>query len=258
MGKKKQQASLAPIRNNIILTKDTPFAVSEAYKATRTNLMFKLNENGKNSVVVTSSYLAEGKTSTCVNLAITFAATGSRVLIIDADLRKPRVHRLLNLPLTPGLTDNLAGLTEDNCIRPTVYENLFLLSAGTVPPNPSELLISDKMNDIIDAACKAFDYVFIDTPPVGLVTDASILAAKVTGALVVARQGYSTKDGVKAAIDAIESSGANVLGFIFNDVDIEKTAYRRDKKYGSRYGYKYSYGYGYGGYGNGDKNKNKE
>lgn len=262
MSRKQQQASLAGGRKDVVLTQDSPFAVAEAYKAARTNIMFKLTEKGKNSLVFTSAYLAEGKTTTCVNLAITFSQTGSKVLVIDADLRKPRVHRLLNVPLAPGLSDTLAGMADGSCIKQTSFENLYVLSAGTIPPNPAELLTSDTMTKLLESACETFDYVFIDTPPVGLVTDASVLAAKTTGALLVARQGYSTKDGIKSAIEALESSGANIIGFIFNDVDVEKTAYRYGRRYGSRYGYKYGYkyggygyGYGYGGYGYGSKSK---
>ena len=225
----KKSSSFSYKRTNIILSQSTPFAVAEAYKAARTNLMFKLNSKEKNTLIVTSSDAYEGKTTTCVNLAITFAQTGSKVLLIDADLRKPFVHKLLDAPLVPGLTDHIAGLTEDTPIRPTSYENLYLLPAGTVPPNPSELLMSDSMAKFINQASEDFDYVFIDTPPVGVVTDASVLAPKTTGALVVARQNYSTKDAVKSAIASLESAGANVLGFIFNDVNLDSRSKKKGK-----------------------------
>lgn len=229
-------------RQDLVLSPQTPFAVVEAYKAARTNFMFMLSGSGKKEMIFTSAVPAEGKTTTCINLAITFAQTGSRVLIIDADMRKPRMHRLLKIPASPGLSDRLGNLTQSDCIYTTAFENVFALPAGTLPPNSAELLASDTMMRLMTELNERFDYIFIDTPPVDVVTDAAVIASRFHGLVLVVREGISRKEVLQSAVGALEQAGVNILGIILNDVDIGKyaTRYRYNTKYG-RYSYKYGY-----------------
>ena len=137
---------------NSIINKDTSFTVIEAFKAARTNLMFMLDsQSDKNSIVFTSYAPMDGKSTTCLNLAITFAQTGAKILVIDADMRKPALHRYMKTQSKPGLSEVLAGISEDKpCIYKTDVDNLFILPSGTVPPNPTELLISKRMEKLIE------------------------------------------------------------------------------------------------------------
>jgi capsular exopolysaccharide synthesis family protein len=232
-----------------IISDKSSFSIVESYKVARTNLMFKLNTMGNNDaknkcVVFTSASEAEGKTTTCINLAISFAQTGLKILIIDSDMRKPSVHRYLNVQSGPGLSDKICGFAEDSvCIYPCEHENLFVMPAGTVPPNPAELLMSPRLDDYLDVYLQKFDYVFFDAPPVGMVTDAAIVGAKSAGVVFVVRQGITRKEEVKESIRKLDQAGSNILGFILNDVSKEKSAsyyYYRANHYG--YGYGKSYG----------------
>jgi capsular exopolysaccharide synthesis family protein len=233
-------------RLDLVLTKDTPFAVVEAYKAARTNFMFLLSDSGKKEVVFSSAISEEGKTTTCINLAITFAQTGSRILIIDADMRKPRVHRLLKIPSTPGLSDRLGNLTKQECIYATSFENVFVLPSGTIPPNPAELLASDAMKRLLSELNESFDYIFFDTPPVDVVTDAAVLASRLHGLILVTRQGYSRKEIMQSAVAALEQAGVTILGILLNDVNMDK--YSGRYRYSGRY-----YNYGRYSYSNNDQ-----
>lgn len=235
-----------PYIKSVLLNENSPFAINEAYKAVRTNLMFMVSGSGCKTVAVTSSYAEEGKTTTCINMAITFSQTGAKTLIIDADMRKPRVHRYFHLTSSPGLSDNLGGFTEDLCINETEYNNLFILPVGTIPPSPTELLGSPRMGKLLDELSTQFDYIFIDAPPINLVTDAAIIANKINGVLIIARQGTTTVDSLKQAVASLERVGSNILGFVLNDVSSSKYTKKYRRKYKKGYGYYYGYGYGYG------------
>lgn len=229
-------------RLDLVLSPQTPFSVVEAYKSARTNFMFLLSDSGKKEVVFTSAISEEGKTTTCINLAITFAQTGSRVLIIDADMRKPRIHRLMKIPSTPGLSDRLGNLTKLECVYATSFENVFVLPAGTIPPNPAELLASEAMRRLLTELNESFDYIFIDTPPVDVVTDAAVLASRLHGLILVARQGYSRKEIMQSAVAALEQAGVNILGILLNDVNTDKFSgrYRYSGRYHDYGRYSYS------------------
>lgn len=231
-------------RLDLVLSPETPFAVVEAYKTARTNFMFLLSDSGCKEMVFTSAISEEGKTTSCINLAITFAQTGSRILIIDADMRKPRIHRLMKIPSTPGLSDRLGNLTKQDCIYATSFENVFVLPAGTIPPNPAELLASESMRKLLADLNGSYDYIFIDTPPVDVVTDAAVLASRLHGLILVARQGYSRKEIMQSAIAALEQAGVNILGILLNDVNMEKYSgryrYNRYSKYNQYNRYSYS------------------
>lgn len=243
------------VRTSRVLNDKTSFEAREAYKAARTNLMFvlgKKNKTGNSNVCVfTSANQAEEKTTTCVNMALTVAQAGYRVLLIDADMRKPRIHKIFGIEETPGLSDKLSGMNEQSCVYEISCGNLFVLPAGTVPPNPAELLESETMDDLLRSAAKEFDFVFIDTAPIGVVTDAAVLCPKTAGTVLVTRYNSTTTDDVAEAAQQLTSVGGKILGTIMNDVDMHKMSrnghyrrYSRYNKYG-RYG-KYDYGYDYG------------
>ena len=225
-----------------IINKDSSFNIIEAFKAARTNLMFMLDsQSDKNSIVFTSYAPMDGKSTTCLNLAITFAQTGAKILVIDADMRKPALHRYLKTQSKPGLSELLAGMTDDQpCIYKTDVDNLFILPAGTIPPNPTELLISKNMEKLLEDCKPLFDYIFIDTPPLGLVTDAAIVGAKTLGIINIVNCERSRSEDVDAIKATVEQAGINLIGCIINAVPLAASTkkYRvRSNNYGYNYGY---------------------
>lgn len=235
-----------------IINPQTSFEIIEAYKATRTNVMFSLNnEKGCKKVVITSPTSGEGKTTTCINLACTFAETGAKVLIIDSDLRAPRLHKYLKLTNEKGLSNVLAGFNEvDECLLKTERENLDCLTSGPIPPNPVELVSADSMKELMDNLSQRYDYIFIDTPPLNIVTEALILSKYATGVIVVTRQKYTMYKMVERAINSLKFANAKIIGFVMNDVEDNKYVYGGYRVNGGyRYGNKRSRYVRYGYYG---------
>lgn len=237
-----------------ILNKRTPFVIQEAYRTARTNIIFSLadSDEGCKIVCITSANASEGKTTTALNLAITFAQTGSKVLLIDADLRKPRIHQYLGVIKSDGLTTILSRQKE---FEDVVYHNLRpgldCLTSGSIPPNPAELLGSEAMGKLFDKLKKEYDYVLIDTPPVTVVTDAVALSGYVSGIMLVVREGFTNYESIDQALSLLNIAKAKILGFFVNDIDamsMNYGSYRSGygKKYKSRYKYDKGYGYGYG------------
>lgn len=235
------------------------FRIEEAYKSIRTNIAFSVMKEGCKTIVVTSSMAGEGKTTTTIHLAISFAQAGQRVLLIDGDLRKPKIHQYFSLPNSPGLTNYLGASVQrgehvnvNSVTHKTQYSNLYVICSGSIPPNPSEILGSDPMSRFIDEVEMMYDYVIIDTPPINLVSDALPVIKKSDGVILVVRQNLSTHPEVERALSALQFIDAKVLGFIVNFADSGS----RSSRYG-RKAYRYSYsGYGYGyGYGYSDKSK---
>lgn len=223
--KKEQQGYMAQRR--MILSKNSPFFLQEAYKTLRTNIRFALRSEGCKKFCITSSVSGEGKSITLLNLAISFAEAGQKVLLVDADLRRPALARLLVEKATPGLSDILAGLElENQVVRKELFPNLDIIFSGAIPPNPSELLSSEKMQEFIDRMAAQYDYILVDTPPAGIVSDACIIANMLDGVLLLARQGHSRKDAVRKVVNQLELTGAKLLGFVLNGVDAtESKAY---------------------------------
>lgn len=229
--------------SNVILTDKSSFSIVEAYKTTRTNLTYALmNSTDKcKKIIFTSSIPSEGKTVSCINTGIAFGLTGSKVLIVDCDLRKPKFHVCLGLSNDVGITNYIVGLsTLDDVIQKDTQYGIDVLTSGHIPPNPSELLSSPKMNEFFAEISERYDYVFIDMPPATIVTDAVSMAKFVTGVIVVVRENFTNKDYLRKAISNLKFANANILGFIYNDVIVA------DRYYSSRYKYKrYSYRYKY-------------
>ncbi|MFJ6653830.1 polysaccharide biosynthesis tyrosine autokinase [Microbacterium sp. NPDC091313] len=222
----------------LILEADPHNTRSESFRALRTNLQF-LEMDGGHSFVITSSLPSEGKSTTTLNLALALADAGKRVALIDCDLRKPKVAEYLGTEGGAGLTDVLIGRARvADVMLPWGKRPLYVLPAGKVPPNPSELLGSKQMGQLLDALSKEFDVVLCDAPPLLPVTDAAILARSTSGAIVVVSAGRTTTNQLGGALDALETVGAKVAGMVLSMVPT-----RGPDAYG------YGYGYGYGGYG---------
>jgi len=221
------------------------FAAAEAYKLLRTNLLFSLPEKPCRIIGVTSSVRGEGKSTTAVNLAYTFAQSGKRVLLIDADMRLPSVASKLHIAGKPGLSNLLAGLnTEKACLATSEYfENWIILPAGDIPPNPSELLGSERMHTLLERYENYFDFIIIDLPPVGVVTDALVVSRWSDGLVVAVRQNYTERKALNSCMYQIKKLEAKFLGFVMTDADVGEGSYKRYGKYGKSYGYGYGYGY---------------
>ena len=237
-------------RDNISVNKKVPFAIVEAYKAIRANVSFLLSQNTGNVITVTSANAGEGKSTTSSNLAVAFSQLDKKVILVDADLRKASLHKKFKIKNGTGLSNILSeGVGTDGCIK-EINPNLFLLTAGSIPPNPSELLVSKKFDETIELLSKNYDLVIIDTPPLNVVSDALIVAPKTTGVILVVRDGYTPLYSIQKAIDVMKFSHINILGAVMNGANPgakNKYIYRK-------YSYKYHYGgynYGYGNYGYG-------
>jgi len=171
-------------------------------------------------MAITSSGPNEGKSTTASNLAITFAQAGSKVLLVDGDLRLPSIHKIYNLSNQVGLVNIIAKqATIESCTHETLVENLFVITSGPIPPNPSELLQSESMRNFIDEVEEVFDIVLIDTPPVGHVTDAAILSSMVDGIILVAASGKVKINEIKRAKDILKKVNSNILGVVLNKLD---------------------------------------
>ena len=225
-----------------ILCQNSPFAVKEAYNAIRTNLLFTQQGEKCPIFVVTSPTANNGKTINSINLAVSFAQMGKRTLLIDADMRNPTIHRMFSISVKNGLSEILAGLTDNISVSKTDVENLSVLTAGKIPPNPAELLSSARMDKLLEFVKEHYDCVFIDTPPINLVTDSTIFAQKVTGYIVIVKTDTTNTHDVKTTVTNIEQNDGNILGFILNDVNSEKKKYY---SYYRKYNYNYSYNYNY-------------
>lgn len=250
----KVRESSATRRSNTLLCDSKDFMVNEAYKTARTNIIFSLNaEKGCKKIIVTSASPSEGKTTTCLNLAIAFAQTSARVLIIDADLRKPRIYRHLKIERENGLSDLLCGMCDiDTAIKRCERQNIDCITSGQIPPNPAELLSSEDMEKVLEKLSERYDYIFIDTPPVTVVTEAAAMAKFASGVILVVRQNSTIHESIKRARSSLLLTEAKILGYILNDIDFSAYGYGRYNKYNYRAVRKYGYGYnGYGNYGYG-------
>lgn len=240
--KQAQAPSYAAQRRNI-LSQNSSFYVRESYKSLRTNIRFFQAGEGCRRFCITSSLAGEGKSITLLNLAITFAEAGQRVLLIDADLRRPSQARLLIERATPGLSNVLAGhCDEDEAIRKSAYPNLDVLFSGEIPPNPSELLGSPRMKKLIDRLSERYDYILVDAPPVGVVTDACVVARSLDGMLFLVRQNKTEKEILARCVQQVKNAGVRLMGFVINGSTGESGS-----QYKYRYRTKYKYNYEYTG-----------
>ena len=227
--------------------KKVPFAVVEAYKTMRTNLMFLLaQENGK-VLAFTSSNASEGKSTTSVNVAIAFSQLGGKVLIIDADLRRSSIHKKMHLENNDGLSNVVVGFSRFEDAVQSANPNLDVLTAGPIPPNPSELLGSAAFETLMSQLREKYDYIIIDTPPLNIVTDAILIGPRTDGVILVVRDAFTPHDTIKRAIDSAKFANIKILGAVMNGANPKNARRYTYRRYGYKYGYKYgNYGYGYG------------
>ena len=205
---------------------------AESYRSLRTNIQYSSIDKQVKTLVVTSSNAGEGKSTVSGNLAYTFFQGGKRVLIIDCDLRKPSLHRKFNVYNEVGLTDVLVGTSELNKVMKKIDDNLYLLTTGTLPPNPAEIIGSNTMENFLDECKINFDYIILDTPPILPVTDSKLLAIKADATVLVVRSEISKLKHVSQAFKELGKVNANVIGTILNDVEVhsERLYYNNSTK----------------------------
>lgn len=235
MAKKEKRSN----RKFMLVGKDTPFQYQEAFKSLRTNLKFLAMGKSCKKIIMTSAIPGEGKSSVAINLAVSLADAGSRVLLMDCDLRKPILHRYLKLDKSSykGLTNILSGGVLTESIVNMKSLNLHVIIADAIPPNPAELLGSGRMKILVEELEKHYDYIIFDTPPVSVVTDAAVLSQYADGVILVIRQNHATFDEVALAKKNLDTVHANILGAVLNDFNTKSA----DKESGYYYSYNYDY-----------------
>ncbi len=205
---------------SIITLSNPKSPISEAYRVLRTNIQYSSVDKPLRILNVTSAGPEEGKTTTVLNTAITFAQSGNRVLVIDGDMRKPKLHKLLGVSNNNGLTNVLANRADyREYVKKTRVEGLEILTCGAIPPNPSELLESNQMKLLISKLREDYDLIVFDAPPVGSVTDAAILSTLVDGTILVAASGTVERDNLKRAKELLQKVNANIIGVVLNKLD---------------------------------------
>jgi non-specific protein-tyrosine kinase len=216
--------------------------ISEAFRSLRTNLQFAGVETPVRTLLVTSPSPSDGKTTVAANLASVIAQSGRNVVIVDADLRRPRIHKIFQLANRVGLTDQFIRTQDrfDGSIKSTEVANLHAITSGNLPPNPSELLSSGRMSEILKLLGNQFNTVIIDSPPTLLVTDAIVLAQRVDGVLLVVKPSVTKWASLRHAIEQLQHVKANLLGVVVNDVNVGRSRYYYYRGY-----YKQKYGKGY-------------
>jgi capsular exopolysaccharide synthesis family protein len=220
-----------------VLSTRVPHEFGEAYRALRTSLVFSNGAESTRVIMVTSSQPLEGKTTTACNMAIALAFGGARVLLIDADMRRPGVQRTLGVQNTIGLSHLLTGqATPRQAIQKLENPNLWVMTAGLVPPNPSELLASDRMKTLVHNAQNGpFDWVVIDTPPVLAVTDAVVISPLASGVVFIIGSEMTRRRLTERALETLMTSKPNLLGVVLNRVDLARNKYYYSRYYGYKY-----------------------
>ncbi len=224
--------------NKKTLHKNLEFTAIEQYKLLRANLSFTLPEGIKCPIIgVTSSMRGEGKSTTAINLSYVLAESGKSVLLIDGDLRIPSVAKKMEISSTPGLTDLLMGFESHQMgvFKTNLLENWYVMPSGELPPNPSELLGSRRMESILKIAAEKFDYIVVDLPPVNVVSDALAISKYITGMIVVIREDYTEKKELEACFRQLKLSNVNVLGCVMNESENSGGGHSRYKKYSKYY-----------------------
>jgi capsular exopolysaccharide synthesis family protein len=228
----------AATNGSIILTQIEPnSSLAESYRQLRTALLLSSAGHAPRTLLFTSSQPAEGKTTTSVNTAISLAQTGSSVLIIDADLRRPRVHKIFNLKNNAGLSNHLTGDGDLASLIQIAMPNLYVLPVGPLPPNPAELLGSVKMKQLIDTLAANFDYIIVDSPPVSSFADSLILSSLVEGVIIVVKGGVTPREMAQRTKAHLQSVGAKILGVVINQIKLQPHDYYYYSSYYSRYYY---------------------
>ncbi len=219
--------------SSIISYSNPKSIVSESFRALRTNLEFSMSQDNKKTILVTSSHVSEGKSSCAANLAAVFAMQGKKTLLIDADMRRGIQHKNFNVPKNNGLSNFLSnvGFKTDGFFKMSDISNLMIITCGTTPPNPAELLSSHRFKKVLDDYKSVYDVVIIDGAPVLPVTDSVVIAPLVDKVVIVASYGETHKDELKIVKSMLDNVGADIAGVVLNKVDSKKSGYSRYGKY---------------------------
>jgi capsular exopolysaccharide synthesis family protein len=219
-----------------LISSGVPPNFVESFRGVRTNVLFSSAQAGGRSIVVTSTGPGEGKTVVASNLGIALAQSGQRVLLVDADMRKPRLHQLFKMSAEPGLSNVLVGTGKASAaVRPSGIPGLWVLPAGLHPPNPAELLGSRRFSDFLVSLVEHFDWVVLDTPPVMAVTDSSIVAHLTTGVVFVVGAEMTNRHAAQRALEQLEHARAKFIGAVLNKVDLKHNPYYYSQYYKKEY-----------------------
>lgn len=229
------------MRKEVIAEHDPKSPISEIFRTLRTNIQFMSTKGKLKTILVTSTLPGEGKSWVSSNLAVTFAQAGKKVVLIDADMRKGRQYTIFGVSPRPGLSNYLSGMLDgeeinedlSNYIQETEVENLYVISAGNIPPNPSELLIAPQMVNLLDQLKEMCDIIIIDGTPSQLVTDSLILTRLVDSTIIVTAQKYTKKEDLKRVITNIQNVGGKIAGVVVNKVTMSAKKYEQSYYYGS-------------------------
>jgi len=233
--------------SQLLVDKNPKSLIAESFRSVRTNLQFVDNTPGPKIIAVTSTISGEGKTFVAINLAGIISFSGKRVIVLDLDMRKPKIHLGFGVENIKGMSTLLISKdTLEDCIQNSALENLDFITAGPIPPNPSELIISPRMNSILEELKLSYDVILIDNPPVGLVTDGIAMIQRADYPIYIFRADYSKKAFVQNVDRLINENKITRMSTILNGVDIERNKYGYNYGYGYGYGYGYTQGYGYG------------
>ncbi len=237
-------ASYDAAKSDLVTLAEPRSPIAEAFRSLRTNIQFASVDKPLQSILVTSALPSEGKSTVAANLAITIAQSGKRVVLLESDLRRPSVHRYLKVPNRMGLSTMFVRpqVYLDGNLQGTRIPNLKVLTAGDLPPNPSELLGSERMQAILRQLREQADVLILDTPPMMAVTDAVVLAPRVDGVLLVARPGGTKISALRTAVEQLRRTGANILGVVLNEVQMKGYRYRYYSNMYYYYGYYEYYG----------------
>ena len=208
-----------------VVEKNPKSIAAEAYRSLRTNIQYSSFDNKYQTLVVTSANPGEGKTTVAGNLALVLAQGESKVLLVDCDMRRPSIHKLFKISNTYGISDLLVGNKKLESVANKYNDNLSIVPAGKIPPNPAEMLASKAMTAFLEEMKNYFDYIVLDTPPLQAVTDAQVLSTKVDGSLIVVRAGVTKKDAVHNAVSIIKKVKGNIIGTVLNVAETKNDKY---------------------------------
>ena len=248
---KNPERRLNVLAHRFILNENTSFAVSEAYRMARTNIFYLPTKDSCKKIVIASAVASEGKSTCGINISKTLAQAGKKVLLIDADMRRPRIAQYLAIDKQEGLSEYLAGICDNADIVKNADLGFDIIVSGNVSSSSAELLATPRVSTLLDECSKHYDYIMIDTPPANVVTDATVLADKIDGYLLSVRAGFSNVDDIKQMVHSLEQVDAKILGIILENVDPKTEMYGKYSRYGKygKYGRYYkNYYSGYASY----------
>ncbi len=213
--------------NNLVMLTDKTSVSAEAYRTLRTNIEFSSIDKKLKVITITSSAPAEGKTTVAANIAISFAENGKKTLLLDSDLRRPTIHKRFKLPNSVGFVNIIVGnASKEDAIQKNIVRNLDILTSGIIPPNPSELIGSNKNKNLLESLKEEYDVIILDSPPLLAVTDAQILTTISDGTIIVVKHGSTKKDELERSKELLEKVQGNILGVVLNDVPLDDETYQ--------------------------------